>query len=193
MLRNFNKLKLTRTPRLFVLMLLILLGCKISALAQSYSNYEVVELINVNVLQIDIPAIKHSHSDKLNNWTLLEGNASIVVQIGNINHALLEQIRGAGNVAKALQQGHYNRIGFEYTDKKECGIYQSGSRNYTEVKQFANQNTSETFQYGNSNETNIVQHGARGFMIDYKSYANKSIVTQNGNGNSATITQTFYP
>lgn len=193
MLKAFNKSNLTGASKLFILMALFFSGCLTAALGQDISTLKIAELLNINALQINTPSVEHSVNDKPSDWILVEGNASLVVQIGNRNLALIEQIRGVGNVAKVLQQGHNNSIGYEYADKKEYGIYQSGSRNYTDIKQFGNQNRSEAFQYGNSNEINIVQHGGTEFFIDYKSIVNKSTVSQTGNGNSATITQTFYP
>lgn len=193
MLKTFDKIYLTESPRRIVLMLLIIFGCQISALAQIFSTSKIVELLNTNIIQIDILVIERLSSDIPINWLLLEGNASIVVQGGNRNQVLIEQVRGTGNVAKVLQQGYHNRAGYEYTDRKEYGVYQAGNRNYSAIEQFGNHNSSETLQYGYCNEINIVQHGGTGFLIDYKSYVNKSIVTHTGNGNTAIIIQTYYP
>ena len=147
-------------------MQLIFFASIISASGQSFSNYEIIKLININVLQIDIPSIENSNNNDLGDWIVSEGNASLVVQDGNRNHTSIEQISGIGNVAKALQQAHNKQTGHEYSGKRECVIYQLKSINYTEIKQYGNQNRSETLQNGNSNEINIVQHGGRSFFIE---------------------------
>ena len=193
MLKKSDKLKIAVIPKRYVLMLYVFLNCLISASGQTLSNYEIVELININVLQIDILAIKNLKIDKLGNWILSNGNFSLVMQGGSNNNTLIEQVGGAGNTAKVLQQGHHNRVGFEYADERRSGVYQSKSRNYSQIEQFGNQNRSETFQHGNCNEINIVQHGATAFFIDYKNCINNAIVSQTGYGNSSTVKQTFYP
>lgn len=193
MLKTIDNINRTRTLKPTVLMLLIFIACLLSASGQSFSNYEIIELININVLQIDILAIQHSHSDKLNNWILLEGKTNLVLQGRNINYALIKQVRGIDNITKALQQGHNNHVGYKYADKKECIVYQSGSRNYTEIKQFGNQNKSQTFNTGNRNEVDIIQHGKKVFLIDCFRGTKKTVILQTGFGNSATITQAFYP
>lgn len=193
MLKTFNKLNIIGTPKLFVLMILFFLSCLTSASGQNFSTLEIVELTNINVLQMNILTVEYSDNDKPINWILCKGNASFVAQGGNRNHALIEQIRGVGNIAKILQQGRNNRVGDESVDKTKHGVYQAGNINHTEVEQFGNQNNSEALQYGNSNEINIVQHGETVLFNNYKSYINKSIVLQIGNGNSATITQDYYP
>lgn len=131
--------------------------------------------------------------DKLDSWLLFNENFSIVMQDGRHNNTFIEQVRGAGNTAKVLQQGHHNWVGFEYADERKSGIYQSKSRNYSQIEQFGNQNSSQAFQHGNCNEINIVQHGATAFFIDYKSRLNNAVVSQTGYGNSSTVKQTSYP
>lgn len=193
MLKIFNKLNIIGTPKLFVLMILFFLSCLTSALGQNFSTLEIVEMININVLQMNILTVEFSDNDKPINWILCKGNTSFIAQGGNRNHALIEQIRGVGNIVKILQQGHNNRVGDESVDKTKHGVYQVGSRNHTEVEQFGNQNNSEALQYGNSNEINIVQHNGIGFFIDNKSCVNEFIVSQTGYGNYAIVNQTFYP
>lgn len=193
MLKTLDKLKIADTPKRYVLMLYVFLNCLLSASGQCFSNYEIVELININVLQIDILAIENLKIDKLGNWILSNGNSSLVMQGGSNNNTLIEQVRGVGNTARVLQQGHHNRVGFEYADERRSGIYQSKSRNYSQIEQFGNQNRSETFQHGNCNGINIVQHGATAFFIDYRNSLNNVVVSQTGYGNSSTVKQTFYP
>ncbi len=193
MLKTFDKLYLIEAPKLFVLMILIILSCLISASAQNLTTIEIVELLKINALQLDIKGDEHSDNENLTNWMLLEGNATLVAQGGIGNLALIEQVRGVGNVAKVLQQGNNNWVGYECADKMKYGIYQLGCRNYIEVEQFGCHNISEMFQYGIGNEINIVQHGGSEFIIDNKDSSNKSIVLQVGYGNSATVIQMFYP
>lgn len=159
MLKTFDKIYLIGTAKRIVLMLLVFLYCLFSASGQRLSNYEIIELINIDILQMETQVVEDMSNNKLDNWIALEGNGLLVVKGGNRNHPLIEQVRGVRNVATVLQLVYNDRVGFEYTDSKECVICQLGSSNYTEVEQFGNQKRSQAFQYCNSNEINIVQHG----------------------------------
>lgn len=193
MLKTFDKIYLIGTPKRIVLMLFFFLYGLISASGQRLSNYKIIELINNNRLQMDIQVVADMSDNKLDNWIMLEGSAIFVLQSGDRNLALIDQLKGAGNLATTLQHGYNNRSGFEYADYKECVIFQFGSNNYTEVQQFGNQNRSQAFQYGDSNEIGIVQHGRPSFIINALCCSQKTIVLQTGNGNYATVTQISYP
>lgn len=181
------------TSQFFVSMLAIVWCSHVPASGQNLTNREIAELLEIEALQITYPGSEQSGSDKPAGWIISEGNACLVVQEGKANHAYIAQVGGAGNTAKVLQRGNGNRAGYVFEHRTQWGIWQSGSINYTEVKQFGNLNNGESFQYGNCNEINIAQHGGTGLLNDYGGYVNKTIITQTGDGNSAIVTQTFYP
>lgn len=193
MLKTFDKIYLLGTAKRIVLMVLIFLDCLLSASGQRLSNYEIIELINIDILQLETQVVEDMSINKPNNWIATEGRAILVVQGGNRNYALIEQLRGAGNVATVLQLVYNDRVGFEYADYKECVICQFGINNYTEVKQFGNQNRLEAFQHYSSNEINIGQHERPRFIVNSISGPQKTIVLQTGNGNYATVAQISYP
>lgn len=132
-------------------------------------------------------------------WT--QGNTAIQEQTGNWNNALIEQYDvngskspgGNGNSAEIYQTGYDNWAGDGYGDATEYGIRQWGDDNTAIVTQNDVANKSQVLQVGVGNTANVTQGGGTGLYGAFGTYWNVSDVVQNGNGNAATVAQTFVP
>jgi len=159
---------------------------------QDMSDQEVYELLLVQALETD-DLVNNVLAAVPSGWSLIKGNYVMQIQSGSRNHSLIGQVGGVANIAKVFQQGNDNWAGYGITDKGQWGIYQEGSKNYAGVKQFGDLNKSEVTQCGNYNEIHISQFGGINLLNCSGGYVNKTKITQIGDGNSAIVTQTFYP
>jgi len=127
------------------------------------------------------------------------GNSAIQIQQGNWNKAQISQYgtggakSAQGNSASITQTGDDNWAGEGLYSNGLFGIYQEGNYNNATVEQNQNVNKSEVFQYGDDNIATVVQNGGTGLFGDYGDFVNKSLINQNGNGNTANVTQTYMP
>jgi len=91
------------------------------------------------------------------------------------------------NQAYVAQDGSYNWAGEE---GDVYGIRQEGNYNCASVNQNQDWNRSEVLQHGDSNTVDVTQNGAAGTAGDY---VNLLTLTQTGNNNVSTVTQTYIP
>jgi len=127
------------------------------------------------------------------------GNKAEQTQIGNWNKSEISQYgtggakSAEGNEAYVAQYGHDNWAGEGLYNNALFGIYQEGNYNYASITQNDNVNKAEAYQYGDSNTIDITQNGGLGLFGAYGDYVNQCSVTQTGNGNSGSVTQTYSP
>lgn len=122
---------------------------------------------------------------------LTGGNTAEQHQIGEYNTtAILQGLTLEKlvefNQAYVGQNGSYNWAG----EGLDYGIRQEGNYNYASVNQNQDWNRSEVLQHGDSNTVDVTQNGAAGMAGDY---VNLLTLTQTGNNNVSTVTQTYSP
>jgi len=101
-----------------------------------------------------------------------ETNTGIILQDGNLNEAILEQI-GVSNISN---------------------ITQEGSENFTKIQQEGNQNLAEISLIGNNNQYTLIQSGNGNQVIENYIADNLNIsIIQDGNNNvlNSNSTKTF--
>ena len=109
------------------------------------------------------------------NTSLLQGNVSIIEQIGNSNTAQVSQSRSA-----SYQSANFSKI------------YQDGNNNQASITQNNGNNISVITQKGNGLTANITQHGnGRPFKadIDQSGFSGDVTISQSGSGLSGVSVQ----
>lgn len=174
-----------------VLILLFVHSLLLSASGQSLSNYEFIELVNINVLQIYSHVADNISINKQDNWMVWEGSAKLIVEKENKKHTSIEQIKEPDNL-KTLGKVKYNKIDFKYRNNTQSIIFKSEKRSYAKIEDFGNQKRTECPEYGCSNELNILQYIEAIRSSKYYNCLQNVCVQQSNNRNLATITQSSF-